>query len=599
MGTNRRRTVVSMATSYADQSEPQGDAEFVIPEDLASLTDEALATLHEEAVGHFDDTFGDGTGHTDEDMAVLAALTDGIETLSTEQARREGLAAERAEAAAALAARVRPEMAAETDDGTVEEEIDPADEAETPATEDEGAAEVVTASGNAKARRIPLSSRGSRNAPKPRKAEGTMRDVAYATGEGLGMGLNEPMDWSDAGKALDKRLTGFPLAHYQQAQMRGQHVREQHPFMAFKRPIPADLLVASGDPQAVADAMDRAVDFNRLPGKSLVAAGWCAPSEVMYDLCSNESRDGLYSIPEIGINRGGIKVPINPTFADIYSNMPGFHFTEEQAIAGEYAPGAAPGDPNVVGSKPCYEIECPEWEDYRLEGDGICIIGDLLQQRGYPEMQARVVSGALIAHDHRMSASTIQKVVNGSTPITMPAGQQGATAPLLSAIELQVEHYRYSQRLSRGTTLEAVFPYWVHSVVRQDLSVRLGLAEFAVSDATIDSWFRLRGVSPQFVYDWQALDTTAADAFTEWPNSVDFLLYQAGTWVRGVDDIITVETLYDSILLGQNKYTALFTEEASLVAKRCVDSRVITVNFSADGSTHAGILLEHNLTQTA
>jgi hypothetical protein len=180
----------------------------------------------------------------------------------------------------------------------------------------------------------------------------------------------------------------------------------------------------------------------------------------------------------------------------------------------------------------------------------------------------------------------------------MTTGTVGTTAPLLAAIELESEHIRYSSRASRGLVLEAVFPFWIHGAIRQDLSVRLGLALFDVTDAQIDAWFRLRGIAPQYVYDWQALDVTAESAFKTWPTTVEFLLYPAGTWVRGVDDIITMDNVYDSTQLGMNKYTALFTEEASLIAKRCNDSRVVTVPVWSDGSTHAGVLLENTLAPT-
>jgi hypothetical protein len=381
---------------------------------------------------------------------------------------------------------------------------------------------------------------------------------------------------------LDRRLGSFALGQYQAAASRGQHIREQHSLMAFKREMPKELIVASTGAEAMMSAMDRAVDQSRLPGGSLTAAGWCAPSETLYDLCSGASRDGIYSVPEVGVSRGGINMPVSPTFADLYSKI-GFHFTEEQAIAGEYAPGANPGDPNVVGDKPCYEIECPTWEDHRLEADGLCIVADLLTVRGYPEMLAWVTQNALIAHDHKVSAGKISQVVAGSLHVTMTTGTVGTTAPLLAAIELQVEHYRYSQRLSRNTVLEAVFPFWIRGAIRQDISVRADMPAQDVTDAQVDAWFRSRGVVPQFVYDWQAIDNMAADAFITWPDTVDFLLYQAGTWVAGVDDIITLDTLYDSTLLGQNKFLALFTEEAWLIAKRCNDSRVISVPVNSNG----------------
>src|SRR3546814_4743224 len=115
----------------------------------------------------------------------------------------------------------------------------------------------------------------------------------------------------------------------------------------------------------------------------------------------------------------------------------------------------------------------------------------------------------------------------------MPANLAGATAPLLTSIELQVQHLRTVNRMDPSTTLEAVFPMWVHGVVRSDLALRLGLAEFDVSNQRINSWFTQRGISAQFVYDWQDIGTTAASGFLSWPNTVDFLLYPAGTWVKG------------------------------------------------------------------
>jgi hypothetical protein len=62
-----------------------------------------------------------------------------------------------------------------------------------------------------------------------------------------------------------------------------------------------------------------------------------------------------------------------------------------------------------------------------------------------------------------------------------------------------------------------------------------------------------------------------------------------------VDDIITLNTVYDSTQLGENKYTALFTEEAWLVAPRCGNSEVIRVPVCSNGSVGAGEILECDL----
>src|SRR5690606_10077106 len=111
----------------------------------------------------------------------------------------------------------------------------------------------------------------------------------------------------------------------------------------------------------------------------------------------------------------------------------------------------------------------------------------------------------------------------------------------------------------------------------------------SVPDSRIDAWFRERGINPQFVYNWQAVDATAATAFTAWPTTVSFLLYSAGTWFKGVSDIITLDTIYDSVLLGNNDYTALFSEEGWYVATRGQDSRLVTTSITASGATHIGV----------
>jgi hypothetical protein len=71
---------------------------------------------------------------------------------------------------------------------------------------------------------------------------------------------------------------------------------------------------------------------------------------------------------------------------------------------------------------------------------------------------------------------------------------------------------------------------------------------------------------------------------------VFFLAYPAGTWLRGSDDTIRLETIYDSTKLSTNQYTALFTEEGVLVAQVCNGgSRVVESIFCASGVTAAPV----------
>lgn len=619
--------LAARADQYADKGADGADETLQIPEDVSGLDDTQLNELHSRAREVFGGIYGDGSDLTDEDVDTLAALTTGIEALQEELAVREQRAAERRERAAELAAKVQPAEDADEDENGEDDPAESEDaegqdkdgeetegDAEEAPAEEESAAETLTASAPRKRGPINVNvSRAKRHLPKSRQNDGapkSMADIAFAAGEGSGYAAGEGIDWNDAGKIVDRRLAGINRTAVEAAARAGRHVRQQMGVMSIRKAIPDNLVIGNNDPTHVETVLRAAADEKRLQGNSLVASGgWCAPSEVTYDLLELESRDGIFSLPEVGLARGGISRTLGPSFADIYADIVGFHYTEAQDIAGQYGVDANGNGNNTAGSKPCYKIECPEFEEFRLELDGLCITAGLLQQKGYPEVIARTVRGALIAHDHRLARRTLDAIEAGSTAVTMPMdalgadgttpAAAGAAAPLLAAIELQVEHVRYTQRISRSATMEAVFPFWVRGAIRADLSRRNGVELLSVTDAQINAWFSARGIAPQFVYNWQDINTIAAASFTGWPSQVRFLLYPAGSWVRGSSDVITVDTLVDSNLLGTNDFTALFTEEGWAVIPMGHDSRVVTVPICADGATAAGIEIACNSTTLA
>lgn len=596
MGRKISNRSVKFLTEYEDQS----DDSLVIPEDLAALSAEELAALTEQASSAFSDLYQGGEAVlTEDDLGALSALAEGIEALNAENDSRTAALATRREEAAALAARVggtSDEAGADEGDGSEDgdegdgedegDEDGDGDDAGTEGDEASGEGDAVTAGSGRRETRVNLRGLRSRQtAPRPTAASSTMRDIVMAAPDVPGFSNGQGMDFSDMGRAVDSRLSTFNKASYEAANKAGRHVRQQFGVAVIQKTFADDMVISSNDPDHIETVFARAVDETRLPQGSLVASGgWCAPSETVYDLFELESRDGLFSHPEVNISRGGIRFTPGPDFASIFAAT-GFTYTEAEDIAGDY-------DGEGGGSKPCFKVDCPDFEDVRLDLAGVCITAGLLQSRGYPEVIARTIRGALIAHAHRLSALKINEVVAGSTAISMPADQVGAIAPILTAIELQVEHYRNVHRLSRSVSLEAVFPFWVRGAIRSDLSRRLGVDLLSVPDSRIDGWFRERGINPQFVYNWQDISTTAASGFTSWPTEVDFLLYSAGTWVGGGSDIITLDTVYDSTLLGQNDYTALFTEEGWLMAKRGHDSRVITVPICPTGDTGGGVEID-------
>lgn len=356
----------------------------------------------------------------------------------------------------------------------------------------------------------------------------------------------------------------------------------------FRKHFPPELIANTED---VNDAVAYAIDQSRLPGGSLLAAGgWCSPSETMYDLCDLPcSLDGILSLPEIQASRGGIRYTKGLDFCDIFTSPGFFHFTEAQMMA------------IPAPEKPCMEIPCVDFVDERLDVDGLCVTGDIPQARTYPEVVAQFLQGAMCAHAHIMNARKIQTIVAGSTNDgTISQAGYGAVNNVLYAIELEIQAYRYrGRRAQEGSPalLELIAPYWVKAVLRADIANRnapsgIGNPQ-AVTDAEIVQWFATRGVAVRFVYEYQDLtDCNAANPeapITDYPNQVEFVLYEAGTWINATLDVITLENLYDSTLIKQNKYTALFTEEAFKVFNRCNGSRRFTVPICANGNTGAQV----------
>lgn len=596
---------VAFATAYDAQDEP---TELVVPEDLSTLDDAALSALIDQfaAAGAALYSPDEGIIPDAAGMETMRQLAEGAETLRAEQAARVVAAETRAAEAAELAATINPvaesEADAEGDEGDGEEapadedgEDAPADEGEEAPAEGEEGAEALAASGRRRGMNINLGAvRSRQSAPQPRQASAqpSMRDFVT-------MAANAPLhggaaaDFSMMAESLSRQLSSFPETQYAQAARKGQHIRQQFGLATIRKPFDDNLVINErASDNDVERILAFAADESRLPGGSLVASGgWCAPSETLYDLFEIESTDGTYSLPEVNARRGSIRWTSGPTFASIFGAV-GFSYTAAQDVAGTYGVDANGVGDGSAGSKPCYHLDCPDFDEESLSFDGLCITAGLLERRSYPELLARVLRGAQVAHDHKMSAHKLTAVAAGSTAVAMAADQVGTAAPILTAVELQVQHIRSLHRTRMGLTMEAVFPSWVQGAIRSDLSRRLGLSEFDVSDARINAWFAQRGINPQFVYGLDDISTTAASGFTAWPTTLDFLVYPAGTWVVGASDIITLDTVYDSTLLGTNDFTALFSEEGWMVLKRGHDSRKVSVPICPDGATHIGVAID-------
>jgi hypothetical protein len=325
----------------------------------------------------------------------------------------------------------------------------------------------------------------------------------------------------------------------------------------------------------------------------VAAAGWCAPSETDYSICLQITTDGLADFPEVQARRGGIRHNTGIQFDDIFgggncdSPTGFFDLTEAEVASGT--------------TKTCLEIDCPDFIDTRLGVTGLCLTGNILSIRGYPEYTATFTRGALAASAHQINREQIAAVVADSTAVTLSgapwATDASVVSQVMSAVEAAVVDIKYRLRLQQSATLEVIMPFWILAQMRADWIRRNAVGGWSqsvdVADSEINAGFSRRGARVQYVYDWQDAFATCATtgspgadtAITALPTSLQFLVYPAGTWVRAVSDVITLNSVYDSTKLATNQVTHLFTETGWAMVRMCPLSRVYTVAICPSGST--------------
>lgn len=359
-------------------------------------------------------------------------------------------------------------------------------------------------------------------------------------------------------QALVNRSKGFP----RQFGIEGAQM-QRYGVASLGLSFPDHLIADNKDDMAVVAS---AAKETSLDGGSLVAAGgWCAPSETLYDFCQDESTDGLLDLPEIAVTRGGVRYTSGPDFSAIYNA--GFTQTEAQAIVGT--------------TKTCYEVDCPDFDEVRLDAIGICIKVPLLTNAAYPELVKSTIAKALIAHQHRASAYLVNKMVtaSGTALATGSVGSVGSNA--LNAVELVAETTRQQYRLADSHTIEVKAPHWLKSVIRADLASRNGVDLLAVTDADITRYFGARNVSVQFIFNWQSLANNAVG----YPATAQLLVYPAGTFVKGTAEVVSLDAVYDAASLSVNTMTGLFFEQGLLLLQNCYASKLVEIVVCAGGVT--------------
>lgn len=561
---------------------------FTKPDSLAELSIEDLRKLNDEALAEGRDLTADMANISDEDLASAEALMAASGEIEAEIATREQAASDRQARLDALnfEPAAEPEPVAEA-----EPEVEPVAEVVEP--------EPVVAGGAVRraARRA-----APEPAPEPEPEVPNFSIIASANVPGIEAG-KDLGSMLEAAKAFEARSKGFVAGR---TNLRGNkpQVTERQVFSAqggnrtvrefelsdrhqvfgvaqIERAEQEFVITDRMSAQDQYDVMIAASKASRLGGfnaQGLVAAGgWCAPSEIIYGFLELETVSGILDLPSVTARRGGIQFTKGPDYSTLAATW-GFLQTEAQAEAGT--------------PKTCYELECPDWTEVRLDAIGFCVTAPILTNAAFPELTNRVLQIGATAHAHKVNASVISRISTYIGAAINWAEVGGTTSDVLDAAALQAQRLRYQYAMAPNTVIEAVFPVWAIDAVRADVGRRLNIDNpLNVTDQAVNAWFAVRNIRVQWVYDYQPLVATAAPAlggtstWTTFPTALEFMMWPAGAFTKLTKDVIDLNTIYDSVGLGTNVYTAAFFEEGLAVANTGASGVKVSVTLNTQGGT--------------
>lgn len=323
--------------------------------------------------------------------------------------------------------------------------------------------------------------------------------------------------------------------------------------------------------------------------QSLVAGGgWCAPSEYRYDFFNVTCEDGMIDLPTFGVQRGGIQHPVSPTLADVFTGT----FTN---ATNPWLWTEADDILTVTGTpdKPCVRVMCPTFTERRLECYGVCLTAGNLTDSAYPEATRNHLSLLMSAHFHAMNQRYIATMVSLSSAVAtmgITGSGTGIFNDFPAAVGLAAQDYRTRYGMCDDDVLEVVAPRWARDAMRIDFLRRTGFWEGELTDAQIDALFRSFRVRVQWVQDWQVRASGLpgfSSALLDWPGTMDFMIYAAGTFVRGNGLSLDLGVVRDSVLNASNDHTAAWTEECHLIARVGHESRQYRLPVCVAGRTGA------------
>ncbi len=544
--------------------------QYELPEDLGTLTDEQIESALSASASEMLSIRKSGTATT-KTIPTLRALAASIAALEAEKGSRLTAAAETVAEMDRIFAETFGEDAVASDTAP---ETEPAEEAE-PAAEVEviEPTTVVTASS-----RRPVNIAAARAAMSGTPS-GLAKYLPAETVSGIEIVASVDVPGYRPGQEINLgQVTEGVMSRAQGLKTGGGGTGL---VASIRIPFPEDQVIKDASSASEGTlTVDRVADQTRLKGGELAASGgWCAPSETIYDVAGLACPDMLWDLPEIQLNRGGLRF-FRPPVLDVAALT--FTWTEAQDIAAATQP-AGP-------EKPCYVIPCPAPLDVRAVAIGVCLSVGILTERYFPELVSRYVSNSLIAHEIRVKQYAFQAALDSAATVdvTIRPSFAGYSA-VFEALALQAADMIERYQLCEGTPLEAVLPWWSKNLMLTDLARQEGKLPGEVTEDDLRRAFATIGVSIQWARGLPPAvptDIGGPTAVTTWPGSIQFLIYPAGNFQLARGPEINIGVIIDSVTVATNDQK-IFSEEGIALVDRMGLARAVTVAVCPNGEVGA------------
>lgn len=516
---------------------------------------------------------------TEETVTRLESLAAARTQIQAEQTRRTELSDRQAAALANFAE--EPETEEETpEEVTPEGEGDEEEEAEEETPEgEEPKEEPVTAGAKPRKRVGSMSAKRTNNKP-PKKA-GRVVTTARVQGNIPGFEAGQTIDRVQLATAMSER---FNTLNRTSADGRYHVARIQSEF-------PAERMLTKDSWAVNTERIEAATGQEAL----VAAGGLCAPLETDYAIANvgvtaRPIRDAL---TRFGVERGGIQWRAPFDALAMSSGLGVWTLDDDEAVG-------VVEDPDVPDpTKTCFVVECPGLNEATIYSTYLCLEFPNITTRFDREWTDATNRAADVAHARFAENQLLQRLLAGSKHLTA-AKAVSAVRDVLVNLDKTIAYYRSKHRLDSMVPLRMILPAWVKELFRADLTRGFAgdLDALAVADATIQSWFRARGVNITFHLDGLAANNTvtpnipaqvyanvtANSAIPGFIDRIDAVLFVEGEWLYLDGGILDLGLVRDSSLNAKNRYRT-FMETFEGVAFKGVETLRLNMEVQPTGST--------------